>query len=463
MQSMRCKLYFFAVLSLFFCVLEQQNMQIALLFRSCSVFALNVHGDSFVEVLSCATQLLASRAPAPAPSPAPALAPAPCADSAVPSVSEDFGWEAAALPIGKHKFGIMVWHHLWFGTILGVRCGLCMNAFHISIALIRRQSCVESCVRNLCLFAQEDRKRRFFMLDEIRIAEGEGKVVGIHQDESERLEDAGMQSLKSHGISWNIMEYHGMSWNHVSFLAHCGTWESSGSCFEILKDRKAATDKLGYMSATQGMERCTRDNQRNDASGQMVRGQIVWRRLWTTKKKTRRTFVSLIIWKHCFLEILIQFSTYIIWYHMKYLLVQFVLYKLSYISIHTHMHVSVRIQTCIIILTVEKTWLPSVADFLLVLGSLEAWMNDVRFSGKGGPQGPAGQDLNLPWIMSLPHHWLWLLWRVPGQVLELFAERVVETQIHLEDCLQSLEALNFWGWRFFVSVHVMYVCVHNKT
>ena len=27
-----------------------------------------------------------------------------------------------------------------------------------------------------------------------------------------------------------------------------------------------------------------------------------------------------------------------------------------------------------------------------------------------------------------------------GQVVELFAERVVETQIHLEDCLQSIEA-----------------------
>mgnify|MGYP002803621508 CR=1 FL=1 len=152
MQSMRCKLYFFAV-------------------------------------LSCATQPLASRAPAPAPSPAPALAPAPCADSAVPSVSE------------------------------------------------------------------EDRKRRFFMLDEIRIAEG--------------------------------------------------------SCFEILKDRKAATDKLGYMP---------------DGP-----------------------------WADC-LEKAVDYE--------------------------------------------EKN---------------KAWMNDVRFSGKGGPQGPA------------------------GQVLELFAERVVETQIHLEDCLQSLE------------------------
>lgn len=93
---------------LIFCVLEQRNMQIALLFRSCSVFALKVHGDSFVEALSCATQPLGSRAPAPAPS----LAPAPCADSAVPSVSEDFWWEAAVLPIGKHKFGVMVWHHL---------------------------------------------------------------------------------------------------------------------------------------------------------------------------------------------------------------------------------------------------------------------------------------------------------------------------------------------------------------
>ena len=77
-------------------------MQIALLFCSCSVFVLKVHGDSFVEVLSCATQPLASRAPTPAP----------CADSAVPSVSEDFWWEAAELPIGKHEVGVMVWHHL---------------------------------------------------------------------------------------------------------------------------------------------------------------------------------------------------------------------------------------------------------------------------------------------------------------------------------------------------------------
>lgn len=59
------------------------------------------------------------------------------------------------------------------------------------------------------LVLQEDRKRRFFMLDEIRIAEGEGKVVGgeflkirkIHQDESERLEDAGNAISKNHGIS----------------------------------------------------------------------------------------------------------------------------------------------------------------------------------------------------------------------------------------------------------------------
>ena len=89
-------------------------MQIALLFRSCSVFALKVHGDPFVEVLSCATQPLASRAPtpSPSPSPAPATAPAPCADSAVPSVSEDFWWEAVILPVRKHKLGVMVWHHL---------------------------------------------------------------------------------------------------------------------------------------------------------------------------------------------------------------------------------------------------------------------------------------------------------------------------------------------------------------
>lgn len=47
----------------------------------------------------------------------------------------------------------------------------------------------------------------------------------------------------------------------------------------------------------------------------------------------------------------------------------------------------------------------------------KAWMLDPRFlSRKTTPQGPA------------------------GQVVELFAERVVETQIHLEDCLQSIEA-----------------------
>ena len=81
------------------------------------------------------------------------------------------------------------------------------------------------------------------------------------------------KDTESHGISWNIMEYHGMSWNHVSFFAHCGTWESSGSCFEILNDRKAATDKLGYMSATQGMERCTQDtvDGRNPAPSAMYK------------------------------------------------------------------------------------------------------------------------------------------------------------------------------------------------
>eukprot|EP00435_Cladocopium_sp_Y103_P045074 s567_g12.t2 len=47
----------------------------------------------------------------------------------------------------------------------------------------------------------------------------------------------------------------------------------------------------------------------------------------------------------------------------------------------------------------------------------KVWMLDPRFlSRKTTPQGPA------------------------GQVVELFAERVVETQIHLEDCLQSIEA-----------------------
>ena len=63
---------------------------------------------------------------------------------------------------------------------------------------------------------QEDRKRRFFMLDEIRIAEGEGKVVGGEFLKIPKV-------MEYHGISWNIMEYHGMSWNHVSFFAHCGT------------------------------------------------------------------------------------------------------------------------------------------------------------------------------------------------------------------------------------------------
>ena len=46
---------------------------------------------------------------------------------------------------------------------------------------------------------QEDRKRRFFMLDEIRIAEGEGKVVGGEFLKIPKV-------MEYHGISWNVME-----------------------------------------------------------------------------------------------------------------------------------------------------------------------------------------------------------------------------------------------------------------
>ncbi len=102
-------------------------------------------------------------------------------------------------------------------------------------------------------------------------------------------------------------------------------------------------------------------NLRNDASGQMVRGQIVWSRLWNTKRLTRRSSsfsVSVIIWSTVFLEILIQFSTYIIWYHMKYFSVQFVPYILLCKHTRTHTHASKPIHTCIITLTV--TYLTSV-------------------------------------------------------------------------------------------------------
>ena len=61
----------------------------------------------------------------------------------------------------------MIWYHIWSEVWLGV------NAFHISIALEKSVMEHENPV-----LVQEDRKRRFFMLDEIRIAEGEGKVVG---------------------------------------------------------------------------------------------------------------------------------------------------------------------------------------------------------------------------------------------------------------------------------------------
>jgi len=96
------------------------------------------------------------------------------------------------------------------------------------------------------VLVQEDRKRRFFMLDEIRIAEGEGKVVGEFlkmPNTSGRVRKAGRcrhaiskkswnvmeyhgiswNVMEYHGISWNIMEYHGISWDHVSFFTHCGT------------------------------------------------------------------------------------------------------------------------------------------------------------------------------------------------------------------------------------------------
>lgn len=51
----------------------------------------------------------------------------------------------------------------------------CIPYFHCTYTKAIMQSWS---VSSSCAIVQEDRKRRFFMLDEIRIAEGEGKVVG---------------------------------------------------------------------------------------------------------------------------------------------------------------------------------------------------------------------------------------------------------------------------------------------
>ena len=58
---------------------------------------------------------------------------------------------------------------------------------------------------------QEDRKRRFFMLDEIRIAEGEGKGVRKAGRCRHAISKKSRNIMEYHGISWNVMEYHGIS------------------------------------------------------------------------------------------------------------------------------------------------------------------------------------------------------------------------------------------------------------